>query len=277
MTNADPIDDACREAAELISQADSLLITAGAGIGIDSGLPDFRGDNGFWRTYPALGKLGLRFYQIASPTAFQTMPEVACGFYGHRLQLYRDTAPHNGFTQLLRLVKQMPNGAFVFTSNVDGQFQKAGFDPGHVVECHGSIHHLQCMNVCGQPTWPAEGFQPVVDVENCRLLSALPTCPVCGGLARPNIMMFGDWGWDGHHAEHQQARLQGWLARAQKPVVIEIGAGTAIPTVRYFGEEARCPLIRINPSECQVGLARDIGIPLGAREGITRITRALLP
>lgn len=277
MTNADSIADACRDAAELIAQADSLLITAGAGIGIDSGLPDFRGDNGFWKTYPALGKLGMRFYQIATPNTFQTMPEIAWGFYGHRLQLYRATTPHEGFTRLLQLVRKMPNGGFVFTSNVDAQFQKAGFDPGHIVECHGSIHHLQCMHGCGQSPWPADGFEPVVDTGNCRLLSPLPTCPVCGGLARPNILMFGDWDWDGRHAERQQARLQAWLARAQRPVVIEIGAGTAIPTVRYFGEDAGCPLIRINPAECQVGLARDIGIPLGAREGIARITQALLP
>lgn len=277
MTDADPIDDACRDAAELISQADSLLVTAGAGMGIDSGLPDFRGDNGFWRAYPALGKLGMRFYEIANPITFQTMPEVAWGFYGHRLQLYRATTPHDGFTQLRLLARKMPNGAFVFTSNVDGQFQKAGFDPEHVVECHGSIHSLQCMSGCGQPPWPADGFEPVVDTENCRLLSALPACPVCGALARPNILMFGDWDWDGRHAERRQARLQTWLARAQRPVVIEIGAGSAIPTVRHFGEDAGCPLIRINPVECQVGLARDIGIPLGAREGIARITEVLLP
>ena len=46
-------DDACIEAAELIAQADGLLITAGAGMGIDSGMPDFRGENGFWKAYPA--------------------------------------------------------------------------------------------------------------------------------------------------------------------------------------------------------------------------------
>ncbi|QAU36105.1 NAD-dependent deacetylase [Janthinobacterium sp. 17J80-10] len=271
------MDDACREAAELISHADSLLVTAGAGIGIDSGLPDFRGDNGFWQAYPALGKLGMRFYEIANPNAFLTMPEVAWGFYGHRLQLYRATVPHEGFTQLLRLVRKMPNGCFVFTSNVDGQFQKAGFAAERMVECHGSIHHLQCMNGCGRPPWPAEGFEPVVDTGNCRLLSTLPSCPACGGLARPHILMFGDWDWDSRHAERQQARLQTWLARAKRPVVIEIGAGTAIPTVRYFGEAAGCPLIRLNPMECAVGMARDIGIPLGALEGITRITGALLP
>ncbi len=275
MTDASSIDAACIEAAELISQADSLLITAGAGIGIDSGLPDFRGDKGFWKAYPALGSLGMRFYEVANPQAFESMPAIAWGFYGHRLKLYRETAPHAGFARLLSLSRQMPKGAFVFTSNVDGQFQKAGFNPDRVVECHGSIHHLQCFDGCGHPTWPADDFAPVVDSQNCKLLSALPTCPACGGLARPNIMMFGDWDWDGTNVEHQKSRLDAWLARAERPVVIEIGAGTAIPTVRHFGEEAGCPLIRINPTEHQVGLARDIAIPLGALEGITHVTNAL--
>ncbi len=269
------IDHACRQAAELISQADSLLITAGAGIGIDSGLPDFRGDHGFWKAYPALGHMRMRFVEIANPNAFMSNPRLAWGFYGHRLRLYRATVPHQGFTQLLALSRIMRYGAFVFTSNVDGQFQKAGFDTQRVVECHGSIHHLQCLDGCGQAPWSAEAFEPVVDIENCMLLSALPTCPACAGLARPNILLFGDGDWDSTRAERCQSRLRAWLARASRPVVIEIGAGTAIPTVRHFGQQAQCPLIRINPTESQVGRARDIGVALGAMAGIARIAHAL--
>lgn len=275
MTDASSIDAACAQAARLLSQADSLIITAGAGIGIDSGLPDFRGEKGFWKAYPALGKLGMRFFEIANPMAFRSMPAVAWGFYGHRLNLYRQTEPHAGFAWLLNLSRKMPNGAFVFTSNVDGQFQKAGFEAARILECHGSIHHLQCLKGCGQPVWPADDFVPVVDAGNCTLLSALPVCPACGGLARPNIMMFGDWDWDGQNAERQKSRLDAWMARVRRPIVIEIGAGTAIPTVRFFGEECGGPLVRINPDESQVGRARDIAIPLGALAGLAAIADAL--
>lgn len=65
---------AIQAAAELIADADALIITSGAGIGIDSGLPDFRGENGFWNAYPALGILGINFTQIANPKAFQQHP-----------------------------------------------------------------------------------------------------------------------------------------------------------------------------------------------------------
>lgn len=85
---------AIETAADLIGQADALIIAAGAGMGVDSGLPDFRGQNGFWKAYPALGRAKLDFYEVASPRTFEQDPELAWGFYGHRLQLYRACTPH---------------------------------------------------------------------------------------------------------------------------------------------------------------------------------------
>ena len=61
---------AIRSAAEAIATADALLIGAGAGMGVDSGLPDFRGDEGFWKAYPPLKKLGISFYEMADPIWF---------------------------------------------------------------------------------------------------------------------------------------------------------------------------------------------------------------
>ena len=77
---------------DVFDLADGLLISAGAGMGIDSGLPDFRGEHGFWHTYPALERANVNFYQIASPDAFLNNPKQAWGFYGHRLNMYRQTA-----------------------------------------------------------------------------------------------------------------------------------------------------------------------------------------
>ena len=267
--------DGIQAAADLIANADGLIITAGAGIGIDSGLPDFRGKNGFWKAYPALEKRGLNFTQIANPQAFKKYPELAWGFYGHRLQLYRDTIPHEGFQRLLQLAEKMPHGARVYTSNVDGQFQKAGFTPAHVVQCHGSIYYLQCMGQCGQSTWAADALMPMVDHTTGRLLSPLPCCPSCGGLARPNILMFDDWHFEGDLYEYAESRLKTWIAGLSRPVVIEIGAGMAIPRVRHFGSAQRCPLIRINPNECKVALARDVGIAMGAKDAMVKITDLL--
>lgn len=262
-------------AAKLISQADGLIISAGAGMGVDSGLPDFRGPKGFWGVYPALGKARLRFQDIANPEAFIEHPRLAWGFYGHRLAMYREVEPGPAFRILFEIAKHLRFGAFAYTSNVDGHFQKAGFDPDRVVEGHGSIHHLQCLEGCANDIWEAKNFVPEVDVERCQLLNEMPVCPKCGSIARPNILMFGDVDWLGARATSQQ-RFAEWRTNVVRPVVIEIGAGMAIPTVRFFGERQKCPLIRINPNEYDVPNAGDVGLPLGGTAGMQGIAAALL-
>src|SRR6516165_8175092 len=117
------IDHALDRAALAIATADALLIGAGAGMGVDSGLPDFRGKDGFWRAYPPYERLGLDFVALANPRWFAEDPELAWGFYGHRMSLYRRTNPHEGFDILKRMATRLPLGSFVFTSNVDGHFQ----------------------------------------------------------------------------------------------------------------------------------------------------------
>ena len=259
------------QAAESIANADGLLVTAGAGMGVDSGLPDFRGSEGFWNAYPALARARIGFTSIANPAAFESNPRRAWGFYGHRLQLYRATVPHAGFGILQKLAEKMAHGVFVFTSNVDGQFQKAGFNPRRVVEAHGSIHHLQCQNGCLGDIWSAEDFSPVVDDERCELLSDFPRCPQCGEIARPNILMFGDWHWLDHRTEVQHAAMRRWSTEVERLVVIEIGAGTDIPTVRNLGDNVSGTLIRINPREPESSHRNSISIKLGGLEALQGI------
>lgn len=257
---------------DAIDFADGLLITAGAGMGVDSGLPDFRGPEGFWRAYPALREAGIGFSTIASPLAFCDNPRLAWGFYGHRLKLYRETVPHEGFAILQDLARDMAHGAFVFTSNVDGQFQKAGFSSRRVAECHGSIHHLQCLGGCHPAIWPADDFRPEVDDERCLLLNEPPKCARCGGMARPNILMFGDGEWLEQRSREQETRLEQWLDSVNRLVIIEIGAGTAIPSVRHFSEYQQGFLIRINPREPELSAnIRGIGLAMSGLEALRGI------
>ena len=151
--------------AELIEQANGLLISAGAGMGVDAGLPDFRGVNGFWRAYPALAKSGIHFEEIASPDSFETDPALAWGFYGHRLNLYRRTEPHEGHLILRKWADWMANGAFVFTSNVDGLFQKAGF--ANVVEVDEGPHQQPSAFVASLVAWPP-AYAPARELNSER-------------------------------------------------------------------------------------------------------------
>lgn len=267
-------------AARLIAGADGLIVAAGAGMGVDSGLPDFRGEQGLWRAYPALGRQRLSFWQIANPQAFRRDARLAWGFYGHRLLLYRRTVPHAGFGWLRDWAARCAHGGWVFTSNVDGQFERAGWEEARTVQCHGSIHRLQCLEDCGAAPWPAGGWEPQVDEAACRLTGPMPLCPGCGGLARPNILMFGDDGWQGGHDEQRGDELLRWLRGLQRPVVVEIGAGSDVPTVRHFSEAvwrglstapAQAALVRINPREPQVPEASEASeVPQRSPAGTAR-------
>lgn len=261
--------------AQLIRHAERLIITAGAGMGVDSGLPDFRGAGGFWRAFPALQSLGKNFEDMATPSLFDTDPALAWGFYGLRLNSYRGVVPHAGFAILRRWAQDelrlKTDDYFVFTSNVDGQFQKSGFDEKRIYECHGSIHHLQCARACTEDIWSADGFTPVVDEAQCRLLNEPPRCPNCGGLARPSILMFNDGFWLPWRSEFQWIRLRDWLADSKSTVIIELGAGKAIPTVRNFAERLtrkdkskQFALIRINTADFTVGRECDVDLAGGA-------------
>ncbi|MBX9871107.1 MAG: NAD-dependent deacetylase [Burkholderiaceae bacterium] len=272
-----------RRAAELIAGADAIIVSAGAGMGVDSGLPDFRGNDGFWRSYPALGSRGMSFAQVASPETFRSDPSLAWGFYGHRLRLYRQTIPHDGFAILRRWIAVKPVGGRVVTSNVDGQFQKAGFPSELVREIHGSIHLLQCLEPCGSHIWSADGIDPQIDVEACRLVGEVPRCPHCGAMARPNILMFGDGGWNSAHSQRQRTMEQRWLSEVAQAmanvVIVEIGAGTTIPSIRNFShqmiQEYGATLIRINVREPQVPGSKHIGLAMGAMDGLQGIEAAL--
>jgi NAD-dependent SIR2 family protein deacetylase len=122
-------------------------------------------------------------------------------------------------------------------------------------------------------------------VENCQLLNAAPRCPNCGSIARPNILMFGDWRWLHERMQEQRRREKAWFQRFAKIsgnlVVVELGAGTSIPSVRHFSErisnEFRARIIRINPREFQVPTAQDIGFPMGSLEALLGIDAALNP
>jgi NAD-dependent SIR2 family protein deacetylase len=263
-------------AAAVVREADLLVITAGAGMGVDSGLPDFRGDRGFWNAYPMYERLGLSFVEAANPVHFENDPLFGWGFYGHRTNLYRATVPHAGFGLLRDWIARFGLPWFVVTSNVDGQFQKAGFADDRIMEVHGSIHHLQCTGPCSEAIWDNDEEIPV-DLSTMRA-GHLPLCPRCGAVARPNILMFGDWSWLSVRTRRQERRFDEFVTdhRGQRLTVVEMGAGTAIPTIRHLSEQLGRygTVIRINPREGQISPPH-ISLPCGAREGLVGIDALL--
>jgi len=272
------LQDRFEKAAEAIKNARAMVITAGAGMGVDSGLPDFRGDQGFWNAYPMYEQLGISFIGAANPANFEGDPAFGWGFYGHRTNLYRGTEPHRGFQMLQDWAAEYGQDSFVVTSNVDGQFQKAGYREDQILEVHGSIHHLQCLTPCCNEIWNNDETIPV-DFDSMRA-EHVPACRFCRSAARPNILMFGDYSWLPHRTHGQEMRLDSFLNqhRDHPLVIVEMGAGTAIPTIRHMseniGHQRDATVIRINPREAHIS-GGHISLPCGALEGLEGIEERL--
>lgn len=280
------MEEKLRQAAEWVRQADGLLLCAGAGMGVDSGLPDFRSKGGLWRTtLPFLGGGMNAFFRKSNPSWFKDKPAEAWEFYGGRLQAYRHVQPHEGFNILRKWSQRCPMGSFIYTSNVDEHFQKAGFSPSRIVECHGALMDLQCTYNCHTGIWRWDGvipervgrrwFQSTTQRE-----AGWPRCPRCKQIARPNVLLFGDFDWIDHKAKEQHRRFAQWLSSMQgkRLVIIESGAGTAIPTVRMKSEQYYTPqqpnLIRINPTE-SMGPFGTLSLHQGALSTIKHIDKLI--
>ena len=172
-----------RAAAEL-RRAGALVVTAGAGMGVDSGLPDFRGDRGFWKAYPPYERLGLSFIGRGEPGPLRPTTRSSAG---------GSTATGRTCTGRPRRTRASGSSStgrrgstsrcFVVTSNVDGQFQKAGFPEERVLEVHGSIHHLQCTTPCSPAIW-TNGETLEIELATMRSRQ-VPRCPNCGGGVAP--------------------------------------------------------------------------------------------
>ncbi len=265
-------------AAGVIKKAKAVVITAGAGMGVDSGLPDFRGDKGFWNAYPMYERLGISFVEAANPIHFAMDPAFGWGFYGHRAGLYRDISPHAGFGIILDWTSRFNLDYFVATSNVDGHFQKAGFAGDKIYEVHGSIHYMQCLTPCSDEIW---GNDEIVSVDHDSMRAEhIPKCPRCGVVARPNILMFGDFSWVSERTDRQGTRFNRFLYdhRGEDLVAIEIGAGTGVPTIRrlseHLGNQRNITVVRINPREPHIQFPH-ISLPCAALEGLRGINKAL--
>lgn len=262
------------DAIRLIQSKKFLLITAGAGMGVDSGLPDFRGSKGFWTKSGLMKNSSMSYRDLARPKLFRNLPSRAWGFYGQRIKGYIETVPHEGFDILKKWTEENFSDYFVFTSNVDNQFQKAGFPDNKIVECHGSILHKQCLKNCCKKVWDMDSIEFEIDARNFAL-GEFPKCPKCGGPARPNVHMFADLEWIGSRTAKQERRYNSWLESINRDelLIIELGAGVIIKNIRLEGKSLGVPIIRINPDESEV--EKGASISTGSLEALKQLNGLL--
>jgi len=238
------------------------LVITGAGVSAESGIPTFRGRDGYWRNLDAA--------KLATPEAFANDPKLVWEWYRERRERIRNAQPNPAHVAIVKLAAHVDEFLLV-TQNVDDLHLRAESEGQRlprekIVQVHGDIFETRCSRCefafsAGSPE-PPPGF-PVIDFNNGRLRagvarsiaptlachsesgSLLPQCPECGELMRPGVVWFGE-----QLDPRKIDRVENYLARASCDVVIVAGTTAAFGYIIDWALRARDQdgqLIEVNP------------------------------
>lgn len=216
-----------------IQAAERIVVLTGAGISTDSGIPDFRGPQGLWTKDPAAEKMATLQHYVADP-------EVRKRSWQYRLETFqRALQPNPGHRALVGLERRGTLHTLI-TQNVDGLHQAAGHSPERVVEIHGTMREVVCLD-CGERA-PME--RALIRVRNGE---DDPACRTCGGILKSATISFG------------QALVEPDLRRAERAaslcdLLLAIGTTLAVypiagivPIAKQAG--ARVVILNAEPTE----------------------------
>jgi NAD-dependent deacetylase len=169
--------DLIESARGLVEQAERIVVLTGAGISTESGIPDYRGPQGVWTKNPGAEKM-------ATLQVYMRDPEVRKRAWQRRAESEAwDAKPNAGHHALVELERRGKLHTLL-TQNIDGLHQLAGSSPGKMVEVHGTIREVVCMQ-CGDRA-PMERA-----LERVRAGEADPPCRDCGGILKSATISFG--------------------------------------------------------------------------------------
>jgi NAD-dependent deacetylase len=169
--------DEIDQARRLLARARRVVVLTGAGISTDSGIPDFRGPQGVWTKDPAAEK-------AAHISHYLSDPEVRQRAWRSRVESPAFAAEPNAGHRALVELERAGRLHTLITQNVDGLHLAAGSDPTLVVEVHGTIRDVMCLD-CGDRA-PMERA-----LERVRAGEADPPCRSCGGILKSATISFG--------------------------------------------------------------------------------------
>ncbi|HVT10552.1 MAG TPA: Sir2 family NAD-dependent protein deacetylase [Polyangia bacterium] len=217
-----------------------IVFLTGAGISAESGVPTFRGPEGYWR-------VGSRNYQpteMATARAFSSMPEEVWRWYLFRRGVCRAAAPNPAHAALTRLDERFGDRFLLVTQNVDGLHLRAGSDPARVYEIHGNIDRCRCVRGCA----------PVVRTLPDDVDPAAPAALrcACGERLRPHVLWF-DESYDEPLYRYVSALRAAQSAAAL--IVVGTSGATTLPTRMCEMVAARgAPLIVVDVEETPFSL-----------------------
>ena len=232
-----------------------ILVITGAGVSAESGIPTFRGKDGYWRNLdPA---------KLATPEAFAKNPKLVWEWYRERRQRIRSAQPNPAHQAIVKLAAH--SEFLLVTQNVDDLHLRAKSEGQRlsrdkIVQIHGDIFETRCSR-CDfvNPGRDGSPEPPGSQCNSGRLTPIAPTsahnsndepdltkCPDCGELMRPGVVWFGEQ-LDPRKIE----RVEDYLARASCDIVIVAGTTAAFGYIIDWALRARAPngqLIEVNPN-----------------------------
>lgn len=245
------VNDAVLQVAERLRTAKRVSILTGAGVSAASGIPTFRGSDGLWRQYQAT--------DLATPEAFARDPGLVWEWYRWRRELIARAEP-NAAHHVIASWSQR-DAWQVITQNVDDLHVRAG--TRDLIRLHGSIWELSCWSRCRRAARPWRD-------EGVPLPDGLPSCPLCGGLARPAVVWFGE----------SLDRLDVARATAATECDVFIAAGTSAvvyPAASLLGQarQGGAFTVEINPEPTPASSLVDCVVQDGAERACPAIDECL--
>ncbi len=234
--------------AALIRERQPCVVLTGAGVSTESGIPDFRSATGIWAEIDP--------FEVASLRAFRRDPVRVWSFYRERLHVLRDATPNAAHVALAELEERGLVQAVV-TQNIDLLHTRAG--SRDVVEVHGSIRSAQCLGCL----WTEQADAVLAQLE----ASPTPTCPRCGEVLKPGVVLFGELL---PAAAMERATL---LARGARLVLV-VGSSLEVWPVAGLPLEARAFAI-VNRGPTALDERALLKIDAGAGETLSAVLDAL--
>lgn len=285
-----PYEEQIEQASALISEAEAILIGAGAGASAAAGLT-YSGERFTNNFKEFIEKYGSMYMTDMYAAGFYPFPsqEAKWGYWSKHSLLNRFLPPALPlYKQLYEMVKEREY--FVLTTNVDHQFQKAGFLTERIFATQGDYGNIQCEKGCHPKIYDAEDLFRQMDQarSDCLIPSHMvPKCPVCGGNMTMHLRcdnyFVEDENW------HEAAGRYGDFLRGmegKKGVLLELGVGFNTPTIIRFPfekmvrEHKNLSLIRLNMNEAVVPESfgnRAIGIGSNMAKAVSDLHRQMIP
>ncbi len=201
-----------------------LTVLSGAGISAESGIPTFRGAEGYW----AVGSTVYQPQEMATFAMFSRMPEAVWQWYLYRMGICRRAEPNPGHYALVAIEALLGERFTLITQNVDGLHLRAGNSPQRTLQIHGNVHAMRCSVACSHAVYPIpaevapkERDEPLSDSDRRHL-----RCPRCGARSRPHVLWFDEC----YDEEHYHLRSA--LNAARKTdllLVIGTAGATSLP------------------------------------------------